>query len=536
MFIPSSIYNRDGSTNFAFAVFSFLFFYCIATWGHAQGLINNGANIVLNNTVTVYIDGTTGHYTNQNSGLIKNNTSGGTINMLGNWTNNAANVAFQNDGATVMLSGANQTIGGSNSTSFYNLTLAGSGTKTLNVSSITVGGQSTFNGILALGTRPLDLNGNRLNVSNSATGAITYSTGYVISETNAAVNSSILNRKTGTNTGSYVFPFGVSGTQIPVTFSITAAMGSSTDNVSLSTRATAASNNSPWAGASNVAAVSNMLSATLNADGSGQTIDRWWDITPSAAVTANVIFSYRGSENTLSVPYNTGNIGAQHWNGTKWETTVGAVSAVTSGVGTVTANGLKSFSPYVLTSLSVPLPVALLNFDYACDGKSILFNWCTASETNNDYFTLWHSLDLHNFKPLTTVPGHGNSSTKNYYRFLLDNKTYVNSYFRLSQTDFDGTTKFFKIIYVDDCLHKNEWIDIYNSGVNQLEINVDALSDHSYELHINNSLGQQLRKETFHVTSGKNLLHYDLAELGTGIYYIQFFSKEKCITKKIVIQ
>lgn len=503
----------------------------------AQGLLNNGANIVLNSSVTIYINGTTGHYTNQNSGLIKNNTAGGTINMFGNWTNNASNSAFQNDGASVTLSGAAQTIGGTNSTIFYNLNLAGSGTKTLNVSSITVGGQSSFNGILALGTRPLDLNGYRLNISNSATAAITYSTGYVISETNAAVNTSILNRKTGTNTGSYVFPFGVSSTLIPLTFAITTGMAASTDNVSVSTRATSAGNNSPWAGASNVAAVGNMYSYMTGGDASAQAVvDRWWDITPSAAVTANVTFSYRGSENTLSAPYNAGNIGAQHWNGTKWETTVGAATAVTSGVGTITANGLNSFSPYVLTSLSVPLPIELLNFDYSCDEQHILFKWCTASETNNDYFTLWQSPDASQFAPIATIPGQGTSAEKKCYDVLLEKKEEHGPYFRLSQTDFDGTRKFFKIISTGDCVLKQDLITINNAAFNQLEIYINTLQDRSYELTINNSLGQCLRNEALRVAKGTSSFTYDLNGLAEGIYYVQFHGKEKNISKKILIQ
>ncbi len=499
----------------------------------AQGIVNNGANIVLNSGVTVYINGATGHYTNQNSGLIKSNTSGGTIEMLGNWVNNASNVAFQNDGANIKLSGAAQTIGGSNSTSFYNLTLLGSGTKSLTVSPVTVGGQSTFTGILSLGTRPLDLNGNRLNVSNSSTSAITYSTGYVISETNAAVNSSILNWKTGTNASSYDFPFGVSGSQIPLTFSITAAMASSTDNVSISTRATASSNNAPWAGASNVAAVSTMYSMASGADGSGLVVDRWWDITPSASVTASLTFRYRAAENTLSSP--TTNIGAQHWNGTYWENVIGSVAGVTSGIGAVTASGLSSFSPYVLTGRLTPLPIELLNFDYVCDNNHVVFKWCTASEINNNYFTVWSSPDAAHFKPVANITGHGNSNTKKCYDFVLQEKELSSNYFRLSQTDFDGTTELFKTIYVANCSSKNDAISIYNSGLNQLEINIDASGDDTYEMQVNTALGQEVRKEDLRVTTGMNVLKYDLEGLRKGIYYVRLYNKEKCITKKILI-
>ncbi|HSH65661.1 MAG TPA: T9SS type A sorting domain-containing protein [Bacteroidia bacterium] len=525
----------SGLASHTFRLLNLILFVSIQVPVCAQGILNNGASIVLNNGVTVYINGTTGHYTSQNSGLIKNNTSGGNIEMLGNWVNNSTTIAFQNDGTTVKLSGANQTIGGSYSTSFYNLTLSGSGTKTVSVSSITVGGQSSYSGVLSLGARPLDLNGNRLNISNSSTTAITYSSGYVISETNAAINPSIINWKTGTNTGSYVFPFGVAGSQIPVTFSITSAMAGSTDNVSISTRATTTSDNSPWAGVSNVPAVSTMKNLASGTDGSLMVIDRWWNIMPSTAVTANVTFRYRASENTLSAPFNTDNIGAQHWNGTNWESTIGAATAVTSGIGAVTANGLTSFSPYVLSASLSPLPVELLNFDYVCKGKNIVFNWCTATEMNNDYFTLWSSSDAIHFKPITTIPGEGNSITKKQYRFLLEKKEPGHTYFKLSQTDFNGTTKSFNLIHADDCVSPDDVITINNSSLNQLEININSQGNNYYELYINNILGQRFINEDVQVVAGTNSLNYNLAGLTTGIYYVRLYNKEQCIIKKILI-
>ncbi|MGL5891867.1 MAG: hypothetical protein ACRC3B_18385, partial [Bacteroidia bacterium] len=131
----------------------------------AQGLINNGAQIVLNTGAAVVVDGATGNYTSQAGGLITNNTTGGSVYVAGNWVNNAGNVGFSNDGTTVLLNGAAQTIGGSASTSFYNLTLQGTNTKTLNINT-TVGGISTLTGVLGLGARPLALNSFVLTVSN----------------------------------------------------------------------------------------------------------------------------------------------------------------------------------------------------------------------------------------------------------------------------------------------------------------------------------------------------------------------------------
>ncbi len=361
----------------------------------SQGLINNGARIVISNTSNIYIDGATGNYTNQNGGLITNSTTGGTITLLGNWINNAANVAFSNDGSTVRLSGAAQSIGGSNSTTFFNLSLLGTNTKTLNINT-TVGGIATLTGVLSIGARTLDLNSRTLTVTNPAAGGITYGAGMVLSETNLAVNPSIIRWNMNTNTGAHIFPFGVAGVQIPFTFNKTTAGAS---NISVSTRATAASNNLPWAGVSNVAAVSIMESnaGTYYADASiPSVVDRWWDITSSAAVTANLVFSYRGVENTTtSNP--TGTLQAQHWNGTSWDAPVGTGGGVIAGVGTVSVTGANTFSPWIISSILIPLPVELSKFDYTCESSKVNFIWTTSNENGNNYFTIEKSFDGLNY-------------------------------------------------------------------------------------------------------------------------------------------
>jgi hypothetical protein len=93
-----------------------------------QGIINNGAYLVLANGAYVHVDGgASGGFTNQGNGRITV-TNTGTIRLEGNWVNNASNIAFTSNNGTVELTGANQTIGGSNTTAFNNLTLLGTGT------------------------------------------------------------------------------------------------------------------------------------------------------------------------------------------------------------------------------------------------------------------------------------------------------------------------------------------------------------------------------------------------------------------------
>ncbi len=502
----------------------------------SQGLINNGARIVFSGAAQIYIDGSTGHYTNQSTGQITPSASS-TISLVGNWINNPspANNAFSADGGGVVLLGAAQSIGGSSPTAFNNLSLAGSGVKTLAVNQNTVGGQSAFAGVLSVGASTLDLNSNNLNITNSAVGAITRSSGYIISETPAATNPSTIRWYHRTVGGSKVYPFGVAGSYIPFTFNITGAMANASAYVEVSTRATASSNNQPWA-----SGVSHMYSPNVPyTDGSiPAVIDRWWQVNNSHAVTANATFSYRGSENTLNPLYNNGMIGAQYWAG-GWlpdNANLGSAAAVTSGVGSVTASNLSTFGPWVLTSLLSPLPVELISFEGTCSGDEITLNWCTASESNSDYFSVEQSINGVDFISVGNVAGAGTSGEKHCYQYKTAAMSDGIHYFRLRQTDKNSRSETFQIISVAACDSRQDHILIASDGGKEFGVLYHASSDQSLDVAIHNTLGQLVEARTIRVAKGYNNVRVDAGNLPEAVYYVSVFNaSQPLITKKIVV-
>ena len=510
----------------------------------SQGLYNNGANIVFSGASQLYIDDVTnGNYFTTGTGSITASATS-TITLLKNWTNNSSNNGFATpDGGGVVLAGNAQTIGGSAATAFYNLSLAGNGIKTLSVNSTTVGGQATFTGVLSVGTSTLDLNSNRIDITNSAVGAITRSSGYIISETNLGVNPSIIRWYHRTVGGSKVYPFGVAGSYIPLTFNITAPMTNASAYVDVSTRATASADNLPWAGVSNVAAVNNMYSPNPPTSPDGtipSVIDRWWDITNSHAVTADATFSYRGSENTLNDPlYFAGAmIGAQYWDGIQWlpgNGTIGSAASVTTGVGSVVASNLSSFCPWILSLALAPLPVELIDFKATCVNREIVVEWCTASEKNNSYFTVEQSADGVNFYPVGQLFGNGTTTIKHCYKYISNSVSDI-TYFRLITTDVSGTKNASKIIAINSCDDINENILIANNGTNEVGVIVNSLTDQKLELQVNNALGQLIEIKEIVVIKGYNNIRVDLQNIANSLYYVSIYNKDKMmVTKKIVV-
>ncbi len=100
------------------------------------------------------------------------------------------------------------------------------------------------------------------------------------------------------------------------------------------------------------------------------------------------------------------------------------------------------------SSPSVPLPVELLTFNAGISESGILVVWETATEINNDHFTLERSYDGKNFEAVTTVAGNGNSSELNFYKYNDVPPAYGQLYYRLTQYDFDGQFEIFPLISV----------------------------------------------------------------------------------------
>lgn len=97
---------------------------------------------------------------------------------------------------------------------------------------------------------------------------------------------------------------------------------------------------------------------------------------------------------------------------------------------------IKSFSP---------LPIKLLYFSGSYHDEKVFLNWKTASETNNDFFTLYKSININQISELDRILGSGNSNFPIEYSYI---DYQPENYYQLCQTDFDGKTECFGWIYI----------------------------------------------------------------------------------------
>lgn len=149
---------------------------------------------------------------------------------------------------------------------------------------------------------------------------------------------------------------------------------------------------------------------------------------------------------------------------------------------------------------SSPLPIELLNFGARADGNKVNLNWSTATEHNNDYFTVEKSTDGIKFTDALIVKGSGNSESKLDYKAVDENPYAGTSYYRLKQTDYDGQTTTYDMIPVNIKTSNNVVTNVYPNPANSDHVNVYVSSETAspIDVTIYNTLGQPLLRETLY--------------------------------------
>jgi hypothetical protein len=143
------------------------------------------------------------------------------------------------------------------------------------------------------------------------------------------------------------------------------------------------------------------------------------------------------------------------WDGSMWkdEGNTATTGSPDPGTGTVSSGLITSFSPFTLSSKAAgvnPLPIELLFFSASYNNNNqVELKWSTATEINNDYYTTERSMDAIHYSELGTLDGGGNSIMVLNY-FMSDKAPYSGvSYYRLKQTDFDGSYRYSEVVSVE---------------------------------------------------------------------------------------
>jgi hypothetical protein len=216
-----------------------------------------------------------------------------------------------------------------------------------------------------------------------------------------------------------------------------------------------------------------------------------------------------------------------------WQDHDGIVAGTAAGGTVVTPAVVTSFSPFAIAYVPLPLPVEMENISITCDDGTGVLKWTTASEINNDHFSIERSIDAMTWQEINRVPGAGNSNTELSYSWV-DLDPINNGYYRLKQVDFDGKFKIYDPLHLS-CISKQNWINLYpNPSTGTVNIEISSGS-HLEAIMIYSSLGQFHSNVAMNGIQGKSILPVDVSFLEPGMYYLRMLVNGEWLTRPVVI-
>lgn len=468
--------------------------------------VTNFNNIVFSGTSTKTLAAVTysinGDFT-INGGTVSNTTNNSNVIVKGNWLNNNVIGSWLPGTSTATLGGTTtQTVGGTAGFNFY-----------------------------------------RLLANNTSTTGIVLSAPVTITNsltlTNGVINTTATNILSITNTSSSSANAGSANSFVsgPMKWSMTTGASYIMPTGKVAT----AADPKKWApvGLSSLSVPSIFTAEYYNHRYGDSTVlspleraskKEWWEISRSNAASAAVTLFWKDAN--WSGITDCSSLKVAHFDGTDWEN----IGNSSCGAGFITGPVQSSFSPETFATTAAspsvnPLPIELTSFTGKCDNQNVILNWSTASELNNDYFTIEKSNDGENWMDLTKIKGAGNSQRVVNYSITDSEKNNSFNYYRLKQTDFNKNFHYSDIIYVEGCIDKKLDLNIYpNPSTGNFNLDFIGEKEPVLSITVYNSLGEKVYQ------SNKEETSLDLNNKPNGVYFIYVNLNSKSFVKQIILQ
>jgi hypothetical protein len=230
------------------------------------------------------------------------------------------------------------------------------------------------------------------------------------------------------------------------------------------------------------------------------------------------------------------------WNGSRWDDISSTASGNTNIGNITTASAVTDFSNFFFTLGSTDgennLPIDLISFEGECLDNQTNLEFVVASQVNNEYFTIERSKNLFSWEKLGDVTGGGTNNEETTYSYKDVSPNSGDNYYRLSQTDIDGTTESFSPIVVN-CNSKVDNYRIYPNPTTNLitiEFELEYFQGDNIQLVLRDLKGTNLKTNSVALSRGYNSFNVDLSELPKGFYMIQFQGTKNHIPERRVVK
>ena len=149
--------------------------------------------------------------------------------------------------------------------------------------------------------------------------------------------------------------------------------------------------------------------------------------------------------------------------------------------------------------------------------NSVKLFWKTASEFQNNHFSIEHSLDGKQFEPIGKVPGAGTSTETHQYSYLHERPAPGYNYYRLKQIDFDGNFEYSPVRVV--LFGSKNTVQVSPTVTrNFAEILLQEEAEEAVQVSVFSQMGMPIFRQEFNPTS---TLPLDLSNFPPGQYVVK---------------
>lgn len=227
----------------------------------------------------------------------------------------------------------------------------------------------------------------------------------------------------------------------------------------------------------------------------------------------------------FSTPVPTGNVSISTQNGQGGCNETPCITRAGSGSG--------SNNVGIIPNTDGPLPIELIRFAAVAVGQRVELDWSTATETGNASFVVQRSVDLQAWQDVVFLPGALNSQTQIDYSAMDDQPLPHTSYYRLGQTDVDGTSSWSDAVpvYFGD-LGAGALQLFPNPAEHDVLVVHQALGERS-DLRVFDAVGRTIQLP---LLSGIGSATLDVSGLLPGSYVVQLQADGKRYVQRLVVR
>ena len=172
------------------------------------------------------------------------------------------------------------------------------------------------------------------------------------------------------------------------------------------------------------------------------------------------------------------------------------------------------------------LPVELMNFQADALATQVALRWATASESDNDHFTIERSADGSSFTPIAQVDGVGTSAMHTDYAHTDEAPLRGLNYYRLKQVNTSGQYTYSNTVAVAFGSVFQTGLPYPNPAIGAVSIDLYSSTAGTTHLRALDALGRLVAERAFELGSGPATLSLALPGYDPGAYALQVIAPD----------